>query len=124
MPIKLQEREGVVLASITSRRIEAGNADELSRRLVEALGSTRAAVVDFAGVDFIDSTGMKALMNVLLHCRRNEVACVLHGVSEDIMSVFVITRLSRLLPIEPSEALALERVREILCAPEGEARTD
>lgn len=115
MPIEVRKNDGVVFAAINMRRIEARNAEELSTRLVEAFKGTNAAILDFSRVDFIDSTGMKALMTVLLHCRRDDVTCVLHNVSEDIMGVFVITRLNRLLPIEAGEQQALERVRAILC---------
>jgi len=90
------------------------DADRLAEQLIEAFRQTNVAVMDFTRVDFIDSVGMKALMTVLLHCRKTEGVCVLHGVSEDIMSVFVITRLNKLLPITGNLEEALGRVRDLV----------
>jgi len=101
--------DGVAAARINAPRIEARIADELAESLIEAYRPTRAIAIDFSKVGFIDSTGMKAIMTVLLHCRKTEGACVLHGVSEDIMSIFVITRLHKLLPIVATEREALEQ---------------
>ncbi|GFK94127.1 hypothetical protein NNJEOMEG_01966 [Fundidesulfovibrio magnetotacticus] len=114
MLIDTREKNGVTLALINTRRIEARIADPLAAGLLEAIGKARGVVLDFAQVGFIDSTGMKALMTVLLHCRKSETPCALMGVSEDIMSVFVITRLNRLLPITGSEDEAVDKVRELL----------
>ncbi|MFP5221033.1 MAG: STAS domain-containing protein [Acidobacteriota bacterium] len=114
MLLDVRIEDGVSIVRINTPRIEARIADELTDGLVEALTTTGASVIDFSQVGFIDSVGMKSLMTVLLHCRRCDGACVLHGVTEDIMSVFVITRLNKLLPIEGDEAAAVSRIREIV----------
>ena len=106
--------DGVARVVLNVRRIEARIADRLAEQLIEAFRQTNVAVMDFTRVDFIDSVGMKALMTVLLHCRKTEGVCVLHGVSEDIMSVFVITRLNKLLPITGNLEEALGRVRDLV----------
>lgn len=111
----LEERKenGAAVVKINAPRLEARIADQLAEEIIEAYKPVRALVIDFSGVGFIDSVGMKAVMSVLLYCRKTEGACVLCGVSEDIMSVFVITRLNRLLPIVDTQAEALARVLEL-----------
>lgn len=106
--------DGVAIVRINVVRVEARIADALAEDLIEAFKPTRAAIFDFSIVEFIDSVGMKALMTVLLHCRKTEGACVLHGVSEDIMNVFVITRLNKLLPLSEDEEEAMETVKAIV----------
>jgi len=114
MLLDVRTEDGLVLVRINTPRIEARIADELTDGLIAAFKPTRAAVIDFSQVGFIDSVGMKTLMTVLLHCRRNEGFCVIHGVSEDIMSVFVITRLHKLLPIADNEAEAVAQIRALM----------
>lgn len=114
MLLDVRTEDGVTIARINAPRIEARIADQLADDLIEAFKPTRAAIIDFSQVGFIDSVGMKALMTVLLHSRRSEGFCVLHGVSEDIMSVFVITRLHKLLPIVQNEAEAMKQMRELM----------
>lgn len=114
MLLDLRIEDGVSIVRINSPRIEARIADELTDGLIEAMTTTRALVIDFSQVGFIDSVGMKSLMTVLLHCRKCEGACVLHGITEDIMSVFVITRLNKLLPIAADEEEALSRIRDLI----------
>ncbi|MFZ5425608.1 MAG: STAS domain-containing protein [Thermodesulfobacteriota bacterium] len=113
MLIEKRLEHGVTAARVNSPRIEARIADQLAEGLIEAYRPTHAIAIDFSKVDFIDSTGMKAIMTVLLHCRKTEGACVLHGVSEDIMSIFVITRLHKLIPIVDSEEEAIRMARSI-----------
>jgi anti-sigma B factor antagonist len=105
---------GICAVSIKVPRIEARIADELTEGLIAAFAQTRAAVIDFSGVGFIDSVGMKTLMTVLLHCRKNQCACVLHGIDEDIMSIFVITRLNKLLPLAENLTEALEKATALM----------
>jgi anti-anti-sigma factor len=119
MLLDARTEDGVAMARINAPRIEARIADELADGLIEAFKPTRAIIIDFSQVGFIDSVGMKALMTVLLHCRKSEGFCVLHGVSEDIMSVFVITRLHKLLPIADSEKEAMERIRALMLESSG-----
>lgn len=114
MLLDVRNEDGLSIVRINTPRIEARIADELTEGLIDSFRPTRAAALDFSQVGFIDSVGMKALMTVLLHCRKNEGVCVLFGVSEDIMSVFVITRLNKLLPIAEDEASAVARVRELI----------
>lgn len=112
--VETRVADGVSVVLLNVSRIEARIADELAAEMIEAFEPARAAIFDFSKVGFIDSVGMKALMTVLLHCRKTEGACVLHGVSEDIMSVFVITRLNRLLPLTQDEDEAMATVRKIV----------
>jgi len=114
MLLESRIENGVAVVRINAPRIEARIADELTEGLIASLESAQAAIIDFSQVGFIDSVGMKTLMTVLLHCRKSHTACVLHGVSEDIMSVFVITRLNKLLPLAQDEDEALEQIQALL----------
>jgi len=114
MLIETREEKGVAQTRITVPRIEARIADDLAERIIEAYKPHRAITIDFSNVGFIDSTGMKALMTVLLHCRKTEGVCVLHGVSEDIMNVFVLTRLNKMLPIKQDSGDAMDAALSLM----------
>lgn len=98
---------------INAKRIEASMADEFCEGLIAVFAKARGVAIDLSQVGFIDSVGMKALMNVLLHSRRHGGICVLYGVKEDIMGVFIITRISKLLPIVEDKPAALQRIQEL-----------
>jgi len=121
MQLEIVEEGDAALIRITARRLEARIADRLASRMAGVFDNRTIAVIDFSQVGFIDSAGMKAMMNVLMACRKKQGACVLHGVCEDIMSVFVITRLSRLLPVATDREQALSLARHMLVSARGSA---
>ena len=85
------------------------SADEpLGAAYAEALRSDPAAVLlNFAGVDYINSTGIALIVGLLAHARtsgRRMLAC---NVSDHYQTIFQITRLADFMSIFSDEASAL-----------------
>ena len=77
-----------------SGEIHVSTAPELSERLnaVIATGRTRL-VLDFTGVEFIDSTGLSVLLNGLRRLTRSQGALALVCTNPTVLRLFEITRL-------------------------------
>jgi anti-sigma B factor antagonist len=73
------------------------------RRELQALiaGADDRVVVDFAAVDFIDSSGLGVLVGALKRAREQGVVIVLRSMSPATQKVFDITGLTQLFEIEP-----------------------
>jgi anti-sigma B factor antagonist len=61
-------------------------------------------VLDIAGVPYMDSAGMGAVLNFYVSCQKNGRKLVLTGVSERIMALLDLTNTSKLLKIVPTVA--------------------
>lgn len=101
-----------VLARITLRgRIDR----EGDASLAEA--SSRAAALDapvveldFAGVDYINSTGIALIVRLLAEARRDHREVRARGLSEHYREIFRITRLSDYVTLEEDEAVVAAAV--------------
>src|SRR4051794_17011221 len=79
---------------VVSGEIHVSTAPELSERLNGAIadGKTRL-VLDFTGVEFIDSTGLSVLLNALRRLTRSSGAMSLVCTNPTVLRLFEITRL-------------------------------
>ncbi|MGH2725236.1 MAG: STAS domain-containing protein [Actinomycetota bacterium] len=67
-----------------------------------AEGGRTRIVVDLAGVDFLDSTGLGVLIVGLKRCREQDGALALVGPTEPVQKVLSITGLDKVFPIHGS----------------------
>lgn len=81
--------------------IDAYTSPRLTKGFAE-LGDVagRHVVVDLAGVGFVDSAGLSALVASLQALRENGAAVSLRSVSRQLSKLFEITGLNRMFPIE------------------------
>jgi anti-sigma B factor antagonist len=76
--VETSEREGVVIARVTGE-LDVAGAEQTGRAISEAVpNSARGLVVDFSGLDFIDSSGvaMMFMLSRRLSSRRQALRCV------------------------------------------------
>lgn len=92
----------LVLAGDVDVAADAAFADGYAR--AAAAGATRL-VLDFAGVGYINSTGIALIVRLLAEARRDRREVVAEGLSSHYREIFRITRLSDFLTIaEPATA--------------------
>lgn len=72
--------------------------------------SPTAIVLNFAGVDYINSTGIALIVGILARARKDHRRLLTTGLSEHYQHIFTITRLSDFMTIAPDEAAALREV--------------
>jgi anti-sigma B factor antagonist len=94
-----------------SGEVHVSTAPELSDRLNQAIGegSTRL-VLDFSGVEFIDSTGLSVLLNALRRITRRQGALSVVCTNPTVLRLFEITRLDSTFDIVDTREEALAHV--------------
>ena len=107
--MKLEETRahGLVVLSVGEARIDASNGAEL-KQAVAALAAQgeRRLVIDLSQVQFVDSTGLGALVGGLKALGRDG-ELVMCGLNDVVTSLFKLTRLDRVFRTFPSTAAAL-----------------
>jgi anti-sigma B factor antagonist len=109
MNILTEKRNNKIVLALKEERIDAHNSTELKDRLLKALEEDhRALVVDLSQVQFIDSSGLGALLSGYKNANLHASGFTLVGLQPRVMSMFELTRLHRVFEIYPSieEALA------------------
>jgi anti-sigma B factor antagonist len=66
--------------------------------------------LDMRQVEFIDSSGLAVLVNCLQTCRRKSGDICLFGLRDTVKTLFELTRLNTIFPIEDFQKGAIERL--------------
>jgi anti-sigma B factor antagonist len=93
---------GRQLLIVEERRLDA-EVSQLFREETASLPNpdTTELHLDLSQVDFIDTSGIGALLNLQRRCQENHVALTLHQPTNSVNAVFRILRLHHLLVIDP-----------------------
>lgn len=116
MNIETHIDKDVLIVQVSGKRLDAQTAVAFKQELLHWIASfeqTKTSedkapriILNFATVEFIDSSGIGALVSVLKHVgRRGDL--VLCQVGETLMGAFRLTRMDRVFRIYPTEAEAL-----------------
>lgn len=91
-------------------RFDAFEAAQVSEWLKERLGSGYdRIVVDMAGVQFVDSTGLAALVRAMKHCRESGGDLVLANLQPAVLMIFELTRLDKAFKVFNSTGAAVRQ---------------
>jgi anti-sigma B factor antagonist len=71
-------------------------------------GSVRAIVLNFEGLDYMNSSGIGLLVTLLIRVNRENQRLMTYGLSDHYRSIFQITRLDNAIAIQDSEDDAVE----------------
>ena len=108
--VEVQREQGVTVIAPTAPRLDAAAAPAFKQEVVQLIegGDTRL-VLDLAGVSFLDSSGLGAMVSILkaLGQRGSLVVCNVKG---PVQSLFQLTRMDKVFAILPSRAEALARL--------------
>ena len=70
-------------------------------------GDVAAILLDFLGVDYMNSTGIALIVGLLAQARTQQVAVLVCGLSEHYQHIFEITRLADFMQFFPDEEAAV-----------------
>lgn len=102
MPIAVTPDANVSVLTL-SGRFDALTAKEFKNRMAELLDAGRGKVVlDMAAVDFIDSSGLGALVGSLKSVTKEHGEIRIAGLSPQVRTIFELTRLHRIFDIYPT----------------------
>jgi anti-sigma B factor antagonist len=92
-------------------RLGLADANRIRRSLEDQLdGTRRSLVIDLSGVDFIDSSGLSALLAVIKAARRSEGDVVLAAPRPRVRALIELTRLDDVVSVLPTVAEASARL--------------
>jgi anti-sigma B factor antagonist len=113
--VKISSRQfaDVVVAAPVGRvdHTSAGRLEETLAPLWERSATDKGAVVlDFAGVDYISSVGLRVLMIAAKQMRANDARIAIAALQPIVAEIFAISRFDRVLEVFPSVRGALEQL--------------
>ena len=93
----------VVEALTLAGRLDASNVSEVRSRINDIIESdpTGNVAVDLSGVDFVDATGLGLLIAAHVRLQREGRRLVLRGCGVAVRRTLTVTRLLRILHVEP-----------------------
>lgn len=104
-----RRRDGVAVVDLRGD-IDAGAEDALNDAYVQAVeGDPRSILLNFADVQYINSTGIALIVSVLARARKERRGMAACGLSDHYREIFEITRLSDFMSVYDDEASAVER---------------
>jgi anti-sigma B factor antagonist len=115
MPFTAQSRGDVVVVKLYARRLDIRVASEFKTKLVHLVQSRHARIVmDMAALEFIDSSGLGALIAALkaLGGRGEMVLC---GITPRLLSLFALTHVDKLFHIVDSLEEAVDGLATSVC---------
>jgi len=97
MNIDFALSSGVMLAKLLARRLDATNASDFKVRVGDRIeASPRYLVLDLAAIEFVDSTGLSAILSVLKRLPPDGVLALV-GCQKPVAELIKLTRLDRIL---------------------------
>ena len=98
----VRERPGGTVIDLVGD-IDGAAEDTLERVYAEATrADVRCVVLNFAGTDYVNSTGIAVIVGLLAQARKDDVRIGAFGLSDHYREIFEITRLSDFMTIEGS----------------------
>ncbi len=101
-----RRHDGAGIIDITGE-LDGGAAEALQAAYTEATGGTDRVILNFAGLSYMNSTGIALVVELLARARTEKLPVHAFGLSEHYRQIFEITRLSDFLAIHADEASAV-----------------
>lgn len=114
MEITIDSRDDVTILRLQGRFIAGKDGPSCRQRIQELIDSgKRKLLLDFAGVPYIDSTGLGFLAGCRAAAQKAGVGLVLASVGGRVRQVLTEVKLSEYFEIAENEDKGIERLREI-----------
>lgn len=109
--LTIQERGDVVMVTFTQTRILDENTiraigSEFAKLTLEAAADHKL-LLNFAGVDFMSSAMLGQIVRLNKQCKNDNIQLKLCSICPQVLEVFTITKLDKLISITPDETTAL-----------------
>ncbi len=111
MAIDCYEKDGVLVVKIDEERLDASNGPEFKKSVLEHVSRGKNKIVlNLGKVDFIDSSGLGAIVTILKRVSEEGDLCICSP-TEPVKNMFKLTRMERVFRIFGSEAEAVEALK-------------
>lgn len=81
------------------------------KKLAQVKMDNDAIIIDFSGIDFIDSRGLGAIIAVA-NSKHGQTKLLICGIKENVQRVMALTRLDKVLPLYSSITSAIEMLKQ------------
>jgi anti-sigma B factor antagonist len=109
MKILTQQLDGKTILSLKDGRLDAHNSGELRDVILKSFDEGgRNVIIDLQDVQFIDSSGLGALLSGHKNAAQRSAGFALAGLQPRVMAMFELTRLQRVFEIYPGLREALD----------------
>jgi anti-sigma B factor antagonist len=110
MQLDTMQQGEVLIVTISDKRLDARNATSFRESTSEYIkAGHRKLIVNLAAVEFIDSSGLGALVSIL-KTLGPQGELVLCGIRASIFGLFKLTRMDKVFFIVPGEAEAFQKL--------------
>ncbi|HYF16841.1 MAG TPA: STAS domain-containing protein [Ramlibacter sp.] len=108
--ITVNQEGGVAVVTPTVRRLDASVAPAFKQAVVQVVqGGDKRLLLDLSGVDFLDSSGLGALVSIL-KALGGQGALAVCGAKGSVLSLFKLTRMDKVFAIHADRTEALARM--------------
>ncbi len=102
------EKNGVLVVKIEEERLDASTAPDFKKYVLEYISEGKGRILlDLGKVDFIDSSGLGAIVTILKRVSENGDLCICNP-TEPVKNMFKLTRMERVFRVFESENEAIE----------------
>jgi anti-anti-sigma factor len=110
MEIKEDRRDGVVIIALAGR-VDSTTAPALEAHLGRLdAAAARRLVVDFSGVEYISSAGLRVMLMLAKRVREQRGALAICGLGDSVRQVFALAGFLPLFVVKPSQSAAVAAV--------------
>ncbi len=107
----ISEEQGCMVFHLRGRLMDQQQADRLMATLDAELGKGHKSVIlDLSELQYMNSTGLNILINVLTRTRNAGGDTLIAGVSNSVRQLFVVTKLDTVFIMTPDVASAVARI--------------
>jgi len=107
MNTAIRDHNGTTIVDVMGN-IDLASSPALRKTLLESLSNTNRLALNLGGAQYIDSSGIASLLEVLKAARSEKKAFVLFGLTTAVREVLQLTRLTAVFEIHQTEFEALQ----------------
>ncbi|HLX62650.1 MAG TPA: STAS domain-containing protein [Planctomycetota bacterium] len=96
MQLKLEERNGVLIATPQVDRLDVKTVPEFRDEIVRAVENHAKVILNLELINFVDSTGLGALMSVIRRLNQKGGGLRLAGLQQQVTAMFRLVRMHKI----------------------------
>jgi len=108
MEMKTEKIQDIMIVQILSDVLEAHNAKAFKKEIHEVIKDAQKVIFDLNQVSFIDSSGCGVILSCIKHLKTAGGDLKLFGVAKEVMTLFELIRMHRIIDIYLSKEDAIQ----------------
>ena len=109
MEFSAEKRKGALVIKVPMDELDASNDNNFRFGIAPYMDKPKNIVLDFSQLDFIDSSGLGAVLSCLKTVKSNQGALKIGGVSKNVRNVFELVHMYKLVEYFDTVEEALQR---------------